>query len=961
MVVLALWLGRSEDPDGASGKDRLAVERAGSMDRRAGIGMQVLGSIAGTVRDVSSGAIARARVCAESVAPQPTDELRDLACSQTDDKGHYRLDRLIAAEYAVHASAPQYRPVAYRPDPNTDRWSFWLAPGESRVGIDLVLRRGGVELTGTVLDLTGGPISQAQVRAMRQLRAPGGPPVESDAQGRFSLWVDGGPIWVSARADGYVPGRTWGRAPGTVELKLLPAASLAGIVTDAVTGRPVEGARVEIERVPRGEDGSPVGISDTGGKFRFQQLSPGRYVAHAAAAHGYGRAEGSVQVGLGQHVDGIAIRLFAAHRVTGALRAEAAQPPCPEGQVELVDRPHARSAVLRRQPDGELAADGVLPGSYAVRVRCTGYLPRDHYEPVIVADADVAGLVWQVDRGAGLRGKVVTRSGQPIEGASLQVQRTDGPGSTAGSTRLDGSFALSGLHAGSHRVFVEATEGVSPRDGFAVEIGEGATLERDFVLDDGGTLAGTIADVDGTPVADAEVFATADGAGTVKLGGNYVRSDATGAFVFDLLRAGDYRVTALRSWDVPLHRPGAAGDARPGEPVTIRAGLTATVKLVVERQRGAIRGTVVDAAGAPVVDGFVSSSLELEAASAQGATVGAGRDDSWVAAPPVLTATDGSFTLSQLSPGTYTVRATRKGGGEAVARHVRVGAEVQLQLQATGSVEGSVRRIGGPPPDELEVSLRDVATGFERTERYDRTGGHFMIRDLPAGHFEAVFAADTAHKAVAVDLQPGEAKTGLEITLDALVTVTGRLVEHGTHQPVPGLYVVVQPAGRSAGPLAVDPATAQVSDGAGRFAVASVPAGSIAVRGTPREPGSPYATFFASKTAVGTGTVDVGDVFVLRRRLAAGEAGGTLGLEFAAQPGDTPPELREYKIASIDPAGPAAKTALQVGDVIASCDGTDVTGANSWQWPVLVAAPPGTPLVLATRRGSTATVVLAAP
>ncbi|HSR97319.1 MAG TPA: PDZ domain-containing protein, partial [Kofleriaceae bacterium] len=110
----------------------------------------------------------------------------------------------------------------------------------------------------------------------------------------------------------------------------------------------------------------------------------------------------------------------------------------------------------------------------------------------------------------------------------------------------------------------------------------------------------------------------------------------------------------------------------------------------------------------------------------------------------------------------------------------------------------------------------------------------------------------------------------------------------------------------------------------------------------------------------GTGTIDLGDLLIIGRRAKLGEPVGVLGLRFEVQPADVPADQRMFKISGIDPAGPAANTALQVGDVITTCDGIDVTGVRFQNWWSLTQAPPGTKLTLGTQRGVTATIVLAA-
>jgi hypothetical protein len=188
--------------------------------------------------------------------------------------------------------------------------------------------------------------------------------------------------------------------------------------------------------------------------------------------------------------------------------------------------------------------------------------------------------------------------------------------------------------------------------------------------------------------------------------------------------------------------------------------------------------------------------------------------------------------------------------------------------------------------------------------------------------------------------------------------VTGRLVEHGTQKPVAGYAIHARPGHGAGGDMLrrVDD-TENVSDEAGRFTLRRMPASDVFLLGFPRTTDAGAETFEAYRTIRGTGTVDIGDVGVIMPRSKPGDA-GALGIRFESPSPDQvrgPPEL---KIAGIDPAGRAASTGLQVGDVITTCDGVDVTGSaviNFWK---LVRAPPGTKLTLGTRRGVTVALVL---
>jgi hypothetical protein len=155
-----------------------------------------------------------------------------------------------------------------------------------------------------------------------------------------------------------------------------------------------------------------------------------------------------------------------------------------------------------------------------------------------------------------------------------------------------------------------------------------------------------------------------------------------------------------------------------------------------------------------------------------------------------------------------------------------------------------------------------------------------------------------------------------------------------------------------------------VSDEAGRFLLRYVPSSSITLVVRPVEAQyENYDDVQIRRTVADSGadTADIGDIALLAHRHRPGDPIGALGIGFVAPPAGADPDAREYRISSIDPAGPAARSGLQIGDVIVKVDGYDVTGEGAQQWRALVVAPPSTRLTLETRGGTIATVVLANP
>jgi protocatechuate 3,4-dioxygenase beta subunit len=933
------------------------------------------GSIAGTVRGDDKKPIAGARVCIDGWSRElPEELLHDPICLATDAQGAYRAPNLYAASYVVNAGAKTYRAATFHPDGDRHKSTLRLAAGENKTGVDIVLGKGGVEVTGTISDISGGPIAHAHVSASTGMWGGGEstPMIESDDHGVYSLWTAPGPIRVHASADGYASGSEMSKAPGTVDILLTPESGLSGTVVDGTTGAPIEGAEVSVEATQWSWDGNESDKTDAQGKFKVHRLPPGRYVTTARNDHGYGRTEGSTLVGLGQQVEGVVVKLFPASRIIGKVMIEGSpQKLCVEGNVSFRDEVHDRWVSAVTEPDGTLHADGVLPGTYSAQVYCEGFRAKDHYEPVvIVAGKDLVDQTWIVEAGSTVRGKVLTKSGAPIEGAQISAQTTGGDARakmdwSSDRSKEDGSYELTALKVSAYKLEVQTTKGVVPREGYKVDVTAGATIQKDLILDDGGSIKGTVVDEQGKPVEDVTIDAR-------PLSDRYYwspdknKSASDGSFSIDSVRAGEYRVTANRGWFAELRKPGSTDDTTQGEKVTVEIGKVATVKLVVETQSGTIKGTVTDANGAPVSDAFISSARESDAAGATDSSAHGTRGFGWGDEDkPVLAGVDGSFTVTKLSPGKYTLRAYRKGGGEAIAEHVAVGTtSARLQIKHTGSIEGTAKR-EGPPPDELTIALEDLKTGLSREESFYRTSGHYIIHDLPAGHFTVTVSADAGQQKVTVDLTEGEAKTGVDVTLEELVNITGRVVDSVTKAPVAGMMVFARPAlgqGAFQGFSWGEDDTDHITDAAGKFTVKRAPKGQLAIQGMAKEwKDSDYTWFRVLKTITGTGTVDVGDLTVIKKRIKEGEKPGKLGLHFKESPPDQPPEQAKLEVSFVEPDGPCAKLDIKVGDVIASIDGTDVVGANTMNAWTLMNAPVGTKLAIGLVRGTSISVTLAPP
>ena len=232
--------------------------------------------------------------------------------------------------------------------------------------------------------------------------------------------------------------------------------------------------------------------------------------------------------------------------------------------------------------------------------------------------------MWEVAPGATIRGKLVTKSGDAVADAPIWAVSTGGAaraktGWASDRSAQDGAYELDGIRAGAYKLQVSTERGLPPAEGYKVDVAEGAKVDKDLVLDDGGKISGTVVDETGKPRRRRRRSSRARSP-RERLVLNFSRSksDAAGNFTVEGVRPGDYRVIATLGWRDELRKPGSTDDAKQGERRHREAERDgAPVHLVVESRANSITGTVLDADGKPVSDAYLSSARESDAAGAR--------------------------------------------------------------------------------------------------------------------------------------------------------------------------------------------------------------------------------------------------------------------------------------------------------------------------------------------------------
>ena len=286
-----------------------------------------------------------------------------------------------------------------------------------------------------------------------------------------------------------------------------------------------------------------------------------------------------------------------------------------------------------------------------------------------------------------IRGRVLSAdSGTPIRRA--QVRATSGGGRAhITSTDSEGRFELRDLPAGRWEISASKAGYVSLRygqrrpfeAGRPIELADAQTLERvDVSLPRGAAITGRVFDEFGDPVAGARVqvmrYQIVQGARRLTPSGGGDQSDDTGAFRLFGLMPGDYYVSAtVRALPVddpndamsyaPTYFPGT-GNLAEAQRVTVSLSEEqSNINFSLSPVRTVrISGVALDSMGAPLNNGMLN--LNSGDGNALPGMFGGG----------TRVRADGSFTMVNVAPGSYTLTAVggmrgggRGGGGGAVA------------------------------------------------------------------------------------------------------------------------------------------------------------------------------------------------------------------------------------------------------------------------------------------------------
>lgn len=577
-------------------------------------------------------------------------------------------------------------------------------------------------LSGVVVDASGGPIGGALILVRRFFATEPIATGSSDSTGRFRLAAPLGAFEISAQAEAYSRAALQLDTPAeNLRLVLAPEARIDGRVVERTTGKAV--GNVTVRAANRNGIRAPEASAITGadGSFRILNLAGGGYDVQAIDAR-FRSDVRWVTVDVGQASD--AIELLVDHAVTLTASIHAAGAPCATGWIQL-SGPVAATA--NSGSDGVARLEGLLPGRYSLLAQCDGAIPL--HETLELNDEPLERAL-ELERGLELRGSVLSTAGSGLSGVAVLVHpvpgkdmpQAFGPATHQCVTDPSGAFACSGFTPGSYDCEAQA-HGKKISDTLRVTLD--AAEPTVIVL-----TASGLASIRATLQSGARglgrsaVFARRG----QELPVQAVRE--SDEFVFDNLELGSYRVYV----GIGIEEPAKARRVeltQAGQVVDVSLDLPAPL---------AISGRVLDARRQPVPDTWVHAT-----------TAEPMRAEVWDDA--VLTDELGAFTVADLSPGHYELRATHSSGeGSAQTEAGAQGVVVLLEGQA--ALAGTVTAMTGEPVTN-GFTLEYGRPGAGSEQLVLTTGARWAIPSLPPGEYQLVASAKQGSAATTVTLRAG--------------------------------------------------------------------------------------------------------------------------------------------------------------------------------------------------------------
>ena len=809
----------------------------------------------------------------------------DRKAETTGNDGTFAVRGVASGEYVLAVTRSGYAteridPVKVAKSGPPPPLTVTLGPGAIISG--RVVRKSGAGAEGFVIvaAVPGVPRFSGGVRADQPTGPDGGFSIDGLKPGQSYDLQLLGPTGIGQGKRGVMA-----PAPSVV-LTVAGPGRITGTARDAQDGHPLTDFLVSYEadrggglrtammgaagvggRAAAGGPGQPVEVNSGDGTFAIEDVPAGTWSV-VVQAKGYQRAHtGGVVVEEGATAAGVEVRAakgaalkgHVVDALTGAPVANATASVAAAGSAPGFGGAGAAASDgdATTDADGRFELAGVATGKQTLHVTQPDYTDASQ---AVEVTGDEAAVEVRMTQGGVLAGAVVSDAGGPVPGATVSLAEAGGgggfgfgPGAGAQQTMSDGAGQFSFDHLGAGRYTATATLGsnTSAPAEVVLQAGQsqqGVTLQ----LQAGVTIQGTVS---GLPAAMVNGM-TVTAAGADSYTGS-MRVGADGGFEFDNVPVG---VVTLR---------GTATDPS-GSTRSATKQVTATadqpilpVELVFDP--GYTLSGQVTQGGQPIAGANIFAGL-LGGGGRQATTV---TDDA------------GSYQLTGLQEGTYTVAAISAAAGSSQRQTVTLTSDQTLDIEfPSAKITGQVVDADGNLPlanATVTATAQDpnASPGARQRPVTTDSNGQFSFAGLDEGSYTLATSRPDYQLDTRDVTASDQGTDGLVITLKRGAGIGIKVVDGIAGVPLPGVMVGVFGPGMT--PLFGPSAIALDGDGVGEipslppgtYTVVAAASGYAPVRLDGVNVPSPVVTI--ALTPGGTVMVQAGP-----KTLAAGTATGTV-------------------------------------------------------------------------------------
>jgi uncharacterized surface anchored protein len=556
----------------------------------------------------------------------------------------------------------------------------------------------------------------------------------------------------------------------TLNLELqIQGGTLAGRVINQSTSLPISGVALTIFN----ETGIPIvfAISDQDGLFTLPNLPAGTVVVSAVATGFSNESRGAI-IGNGATTDTVVALSPETGNLLGVI-TDVNGAGIPAATIFLLDYKRSVVTTVLTQNDGRYAIFNLLPGIYTMIVSAPQFEQKSLSAFIDPNETTVTNVQFSLLPGS-VEGVVTDAStGAFISQTNVELRLISASGPVVASALTDslGQYRFNQVSVGTYTVVT--TNRSYGNDSASIIVNPEAVTFADLQLSPlTASVGGTVRNSNGTTPLVNSLLRVANQNGIVIA---EIQTDIDGNFFIEGLLPGEYSIVAINT---DYRSQVLTINVQPNETGTANFNLAAIPSL--------FSGVVTDAeSGLPIVGAIVETFDLLNRPIAVG-----------------LTNNVGFYTITGLSEGTYTLRASAQGYGSD-ARQSTLGVndpnvENFALLQNPGSISGTVTIAGNGPLANALVSVYDANGNFVGSASTNREGTYFA-GNLRAGQVTLRVDSPGYNEASReVFLERGEQLGGVDFALSpgAEGDVTGQVSDSRTGNPIAGVLIqIFDPSG----------------------------------------------------------------------------------------------------------------------------------------------------------------------